>query len=277
MIYRHENTLLVPTSFIAVGQQFSGLAALKKKTLLLRSHHQRCWCHYWGEDPSICILKNKSSQRFYTGRMQKPSLFLAVPWSLPLGVRRNWSREGLKTCWSSHSFLRWNQDTDSGQLWSHSPLVARAVNEAPIDVQCPAGTYCSFRLRKLLWCWHPGERHAISSREPKASAAYWGQCQKQEKGCFQVAGQTEHSILYSVLFCLSTFISINGLSEFTALFQWLSSRYSSLKSCLSNKQKESLRAHLKTLNTKFPQKHSFLPDSKVHENTNELEKIVPQF
>lgn len=88
---------------------------------MLRSHHQRCWCHYWGEDPSICILKNKSSQRFYTGRMQKPSLFLAVPWSLPLGVQRNWSREGLKTCWSSHSFLRWNQDTDSGQLWSHSP------------------------------------------------------------------------------------------------------------------------------------------------------------
>lgn len=38
------------------------------------------------------------------------------------------------------------------------------------------------------------------------------------------------------------------------------------------KQKESLRSHLKTPH--FPLKHSLLPDSKVHENTDELEEIL---
>lgn len=41
------------------------------------------------------------------------------------------------------------------------------------------------------------------------------------------------------------------------------------------KQKESLRSHLKTPH--FPLKHSLLPDSKVHENTDELEEIVLNF
>lgn len=134
----------------------------------------------------------------------------------PLGVWGNWSRKSL-TCWSSHSFLRWNQDT-SGLLWSHSPQGKQQKQWMELWLMCRVllTASCWFCLESTRDAGLLGAGTPLAVGSPKASAAYWVQSQKWEAYFLPSgrAGKTQHSLPH---LRLPIFILINGFSEFTCL------------------------------------------------------------